>query len=699
MIFKKHLIRLHITIGLIFFFLTLPVMITFLVVSYQANLRLSEDHLEKFIQKSLNDTVLAATRIFDPMLTTVRTAATLMRDQPDYFRQESSADYLSEILLLNEAVYGSYVSFDDGSFRQVRRNVPGFRIFGQTSPAGTRFVSRFIDARKGTSLVDAYTFHSSWGNRIGTQSGPAAYDPRSRDFYKESVKRKTASISNPYLFASSGELGVTVSTPVMRKEQAIGVIAADFTLKTLSQYLSDNRVSANSITIIADDAGGVVAHPDFSQALTRKNEETIQNRLDKLSDPRVSAALAERLRTRQDRFKFRAGPDNTEYLGIFSPFPRDFKKGWELLIIAPTDDFIGDIKRTNRNLLIFGALALLLQMYLIYRLSRSLSRPIEQLADEVNHITELEFDKTRAVKSNVYEIKCLADAVTLLGRSLESFTSYVPKGLVQQLVKSDHGTKLGVQSRYLTMFFTDIEKFSTLSEIEPSQQLLARVSQYFSTVTNAIEREHGTVDKFIGDAVMAFWGAPTHIDDHAYFACVAAIRAQRGMAAKNREWAAQKLAPLKVRFGIHADAALVGNIGSPERISYTVMGDGVNVASRLEGVNKEMGTWICVSHNIYREAGERLWLRPIDTVTVNGRKGALLIYELLGIRNAGEELNASAADIELCDMTDLAYGKYAAGHFDDAANAYREILARFPNDKVAQRMLEKSLSQVTKKIA
>ncbi len=596
--FRKKIIKLHLTISLIFIVLTLPVMIIFLTVSYRANLHLSAEYSEKFIQKSLTDTVNASTRIFTPMVTTVRTAATLMRDQPDYFRQEYSADYLNEIVSLNEAVYAAYVSFSDGSFRQVRRDVKGYRVFDTASPPGTQFVSRFIDTRKAGQPLDTYTFYSNWGTRIGEVSGPANYDPRVREFYKESARLGTANISDPYLFASSNELGLTVSAPVIKKDQTLGVVAADFTLKTLSQYLSDNRVSPHSITIIADEAGGIVAHPDFSQALIRKDGKLIQSRLDKLADPRVSGALAERLRTHQDRFLFHAGEDNAEYMGIFFPFPRDFRKGWELLIIAPTDDFIGAIRRTNRALLIFGLAALFLQMYMIYRLSRSLSKPIEKLADEVTHIREFRFDKIHTVDSNVYEIKSLAEAIGLLGRSLESFTSYVPKGLVQQLVKSGHSTELGVQSRYLTMFFTDIENFSTLSEIEPSQQLLVRISEYFSTVTHAIEREQGTVDKFIGDAVMAFWGAPVTVDDHAYLACVAAIRAQRGMAAKNQSWAEQKLPPLKVRIGIHSDAALVGNVGSRERVSYTVMGDGVNVAARLEGINKEMGTWICVSHNV-----------------------------------------------------------------------------------------------------
>lgn len=699
MLFRNRVIKLHITISLLFVLLTLPVTAIFVIVNYRANLALGEKFSQQFINTSVSNTVDAATRLFNPMLTTMRTAAALMRDQQDFFRRESSADYLYEIVAQNEAVYAAYASFDDGSFRQVRRAVRDLKVLGEVPPAESRFVSRYLHASEGRKPVDSYIFHADWGKRIGERSGLASYDPRTRGFYKNTIALNEANISDPYLFASSGELGVTVSAPVETKGRKLGVVSVDFTLKTLSQYLADNKVSPNGLTIIADESGGIVAHPAFDQALTRKGDEWMQNRLDKLPDPRVTGALAERLRTGQTHFLFHAGPDNAEYIGIFSPFPDGFKKDWELLIIAPTDDFIGEIKRTNRQLLIFGVIALMLQIALILRLSRSISRPIEHLADEISHVRDFRFEEARPVDSHVYEIKRLAEAVNLLTNSLASFISYVPKDLVQRLVESGRSTKLGVQSRYLTMFFTDIENFSTLSEVEPSQQLLARVSEYFSTVTHAIEREHGTVDKFIGDSVMAFWGAPTPLDDHAYLACVAAVRAQRGMAAINREWVERKLAPLRVRIGLHADAVMVGNVGSVERLSYTVMGDGVNVASRLEGINKELGTWTCVSHSVYREAGERLWLRPIDTVSVKGRKSELLVYELLAVRDGDADVAATPDDIALCEMTTAAYALYERGRYDEAADGYSAVLDRFPKDPVARRMLEKCRAHTARQTA
>ena len=231
--------------------------------------------------------------------------------------------------------------------------------------------------------------------------------------------------------------------------------------------------------------------------------------------------------------------------------------------------------------------------------------------------------------------------------------------------------------------------FSALSETEPSQQLLGRVSDYFSNVTRAIEETQGTVDKYIGDAVMAFWGAPHPLESHAYLACVAAVRSQRRMRQRNLAWMSQGLAPLRVRIGIHSAAVLVGNVGSAERMCYTVMGDGVNIAARLEALNRELGTTICVSDSVYREAGERLWLRPVDTVSVKGRKGELLVYELLGIRDSDAEVAASADDIALCQLTVAAYALYNQQDWEQAEAAYAIIAEQFPDDLVAQRMRAK----------
>jgi adenylate cyclase len=220
-----------------------------------------------------------------------------------------------------------------------------------------------------------------------------------------------------------------------------------------------------------------------------------------------------------------------------------------------------------------------------------------------------------------------------------------------------------------------------MAEKTPVKELLLRISAYLEVVTLAVNEEHGTIDKFIGDAAMAFWGAPAPLDDHVWHACAAAMRISQRMAELNASWVAEGLEPLQVRIGIHCDPVMVGNIGSKHRMSYTVMGDAVNIASRLEGINKDYGTQICVSQSVYREIGERLTLRPIDEVTVKGRMG------VIDESNPNSALTASEETMELCRLTKLAHDAYIDKDWAEAAQRYEHVLSRFPADNLAKNML------------
>jgi len=281
----------------------------------------------------------------------------------------------------------------------------------------------------------------------------------------------------------------------------------------------------------------------------------------------------------------------------------------------------------------------------------------------------------------------LSKAIDTLGATVKSFAAFVPVGLVRQLLNSDHKLVLGGHSRFLTIFFSDLEAFSTLSEAVPTQELMMRVSAYLEIVTKAVNDEAGTIDKFIGDGVMAFWGAPALLEDHAWRACVAALRIRQGMDELNERWQREELRTLNIRIGIHSDAVLVGNIGSHERMGYTVIGDGVNVAARLEGINKEYGTRICISHSVFKEAGERLCVRPIDDVAVKGRRGKIAIYELMGAYGAYPELEPDPATVRLCRLTRLAHEALVVDDVALALSRYQEILAEFPGDTVSRELV------------
>ena len=353
----------------------------------------------------------------------------------------------------------------------------------------------------------------------------------------------------------------------------------------------------------------------------------------------------------------------------------EFGKTWQILTITPLSDFTGPFQANNNRLVVFGLLAVALQIVIIYFLTSVISAPLEKLAFNVGRIQDLGTEQLPSVTSPIHEISVLSKAIDTLDVAVKSFSAFVPIGLVTQLLQSEQKLELGGHSRFLTIFFSDLEAFSTLSEQVPSQELLLRVSAYLELVTKTVNQELGTIDKFIGDGVMAFWGAPALLEDHAWRACVAALRIQRGIDALNERWRADGTKPFKIRIGIHSDAVMVGNIGSKERMSYTVMGDGVNIASRLEGINKEFGTRTCISHSVFKEAGERLCVRPIDDVTVKGRRSKIPIYELLGVFGADDpELEPDAATLELCKMTRLAYEALIREDYALAARRYREIL-------------------------
>jgi adenylate cyclase len=329
-----------------------------------------------------------------------------------------------------------------------------------------------------------------------------------------------------------------------------------------------------------------------------------------------------------------------------------------------------------------------LELFLIYFMSARLARPIATVSKELKSVESMSFASPPVRKSNIGEIAQLQSAAALLRNSLQSFSSFVPLDVVRELVKTGIPLALGVEPRFLTVFFSDLENFSTHAEKMTPNELLGQMSTYFEQVSRAISDEHGTVDKFIGDGIMAFWGAPAPRSDHVLRACAGSLRAARRMEKVNQTWCAEGRPSIRMRIGLNSANVLVGNVGSSERLSYTVMGDGVNVAARLEGMNKIFGTTICISDSVFEAVRSEIVARPLRKVQVKGRAREFMIYELLGIQNSNDpELELRAEDGRLSDMTWVASSCLERGDVAGATSHYREILKLFPTDPVAKAML------------
>jgi len=256
------------------------------------------------------------------------------------------------------------------------------------------------------------------------------------------------------------------------------------------------------------------------------------------------------------------------------------------------------------------------------------------------------------------------------------FSQYVPPEVVAELVEHPHLLKLGGEERALTLMFTDLANFTGMSEHLSAPATVEVLTEYFNTMTDIIHRHGGTVDKFIGDAVMAFWGAPLPDTRHAEHAVRAAIEMQAAMQAMTERLLARGLPRIAMRIGLHSGSAVVGNVGSRTRFSYTAIGDTVNLAARLEGANKAFGSGILLSDATAQGLPADIGLRPLDTVIVKGKTEPIGVF-------------TPCADAPLCALGSAIVSSFAQQHWDDCANACRQLLQRKPADLAAERFLQR----------
>jgi adenylate cyclase len=235
--------------------------------------------------------------------------------------------------------------------------------------------------------------------------------------------------------------------------------------------------------------------------------------------------------------------------------------------------------------------------------------------------------------------------------------------------------KLGGETRTMTVLFSDLRGFTALSHALEPQALVALLNEYMTAMTEIVFRHDGVLDKYIGDAIMAFWNAPMDQPDHPRRACGTALDMIARLRELNADWERRGLRTLNLGIGINTGPMVVGNMGSRDRLAYTVMGDTVNVASRLEGLNKEYGTRLVIGEAVKAEAGDAFLYRLLDLVAVKGRQEPLAVYEVLS--RAGEREPASAA---LVAAYEQGIALYRSRRWADAVAVFERLLAAAPED-------------------
>ncbi len=218
-----------------------------------------------------------------------------------------------------------------------------------------------------------------------------------------------------------------------------------------------------------------------------------------------------------------------------------------------------------------------------------------------------------------------------------AFSTYLAPSVVENLIKSPEKLVLGGEKRIITAFFSDVQGFTSISEKLLPEELVELLNEFLTEMTDILLNYKGTVDKFEGDAIIAFFGAPNDLDNQAEAACMACVDMQKRLTQLRAGWKKQGKPELKMRVGLYTGSAVVGNMGSKNRMDYTMMGDTVNTAARLEGVNKIYGIYTLIGETTRDAAGKRIVMREIDSINVVGKKEPVTIYQPMGYREDTDE--------------------------------------------------------------
>ena len=264
-----------------------------------------------------------------------------------------------------------------------------------------------------------------------------------------------------------------------------------------------------------------------------------------------------------------------------------------------------------------------------------------------------------------------------------AFQYYLTASVINELLKDPTKLKLGGDKKDLTVMFSDIRGFTTISEKLTPEELVHLLNEYLTAMTDIVFKYEGLLDKYIGDAIMAVFGAPVDQPDHALRSCRTALEMMATLKGLQQKWAAEGRPFVDIGVGINSGDMVVGNMGSNMRFDYTVMGDNVNLSSRLEGINKEYGTHIVISEFTYEVVKEEVFCRELDAVRVKGKKLPVKIYELICERKDAAEHE------EYIGRFHAGLAHYKAARWDEGIAAFKSVLEIRPDDPPAKLYIQR----------
>ena len=612
----------------------------------------------------------------------------------------------------NKDVSLNYIGFPNGKFVGYARCPDGTYRYLQTDPSPGNLTRNEYD-------VD------SFGNPT-VQIAYEIYDSRARVWYSQAVQTGQVGWTPVYPFAANPELGITISAPLYSNNSSnlTAVVAVDIVLglvtiffrliyspknahpllffffEQLNQYLQDEKAFLQGDVFVMERHGSLIATStndtvDFYHQIVSANASSqskivqVTNFLLSMSNGNFSGIQP----INNTDFTLSDGTiiliAVTEITGNFSGID------WILVLMVPKDTFFSQIDSTIKTTIIICVIVIIVAILAAMLSAHCLiSRPLAKIGSGMDRIkTELDFAKEAGFARDSFyllsEIESMAESYAEMKIGLQSFAKYVPLEVVKLVLHNKANAQLNVEPLRVSIFFSDIENFTTISErIEPNV-LIEMLQSYFKAMATVIHNCNGTLADYIGDAVFAFWNAPIEVKFHEIIAVESALQQQEALAVLRETWKEKNLPELKVRMGLHCGNVLCGNVGSAERFKYTIIGDNVNLASRLENLNKKFsipftlfvsfsklspflktryGTYVLISEDLYEKVRNNFLCRVLDTVAVKGKTKPTKIFEVMArMKEATEKQH------NVCNLSELAFQAYLSKDFDSAIEFWSKI--------------------------
>jgi adenylate cyclase len=567
--------------------------------------------------------------------------------------------------------------------------------------ANYRIVKSLWDARAGHATRNEIyvAFDGGQYNYTHTKDKPSDYYSPNREWFTLAAARPGHVWTDVYVFATSGMPGINTATAHRTGDTLEGVVSIAIELERISRYLKELAALRNGTAFIVDRNGQMVAFKDPGEvvAASQNGEEPRRRRLDESWNPqlRIAQAAVDANRiafyglVNPRHMVYESDPSDGRYFVTLAPIGR---QNWIVGTVVRENDFLVTINDNWERSALAALGAMLLAGCAAIALAHWLfMAPLGNILRQTREVERFNLAAVHTVPTRIREIHDVSTAIhqmsTALHRmslGLQSVRRFLPAGLVEPLLSEGIAAVPGGERRTLTILFTNLSGFSAATE-RLGDRIVPLLSDYLGAMTEAIVEERGTVDKYVGAAVMAFWGAPAHNENHATDACRAALRCLDRMRTLEASWKEQKRPTLHGRIGINTGRVVVGNIGSAERLNYTVIGDPVNLTSHLGSISKDYGCELIISQATYELAKHDIVARCLDGVTIKGRDEPVRIYELLAMADESGE----TPGFEWVAVFERALGHYQAQDWPAATREFERVISLRGDDKPSRIFLDR----------